>query len=109
MLQSERQSGGKTTTETRYYLSSLAGDARKAAHAVRQHWGIENCIHWVLDVVFDEDASRIRKDNAPQNFAVLRHMALNLLRQETTHKRGIKARQKRAGWDNAYLTRILTN
>jgi predicted transposase YbfD/YdcC len=101
---------------TRYYLSSLAGDAGKAARAVRRHWGIENrvpwgienCVHWVLDVVFDEDGSRIRKDNAPQNFAVVRHLALNLLRRETTHKRGIKAKQKRAGWDDSYMTLLLT-
>ena len=109
MLQSERQIGQKTTTETRYYLCSLSGDAKKAAHAVRQHWGIENSVHWVLDVVFDEDACRIRKDHGPQNFVVLRHMAMNLLRQEKTNKRGIKAKQKRAGWDNAFLTKLLTN
>jgi predicted transposase YbfD/YdcC len=109
MLERERRIGSKTSQETRYYLSSLAGDARKAARAIRQHWGIENSVHWVLDVVFDEDSSRIRKDNGPQNFAVLRHIALNLLRQEPTHKRGIKAKQKRAGWDNAYLTRLLTH
>ena len=117
MLQSERKvsdkqgdkQGDKTSQETRYYLSSLAGDAKKAARAIRQHWGIENSVHWVLDVVFDEDTCRIRKDNGAQNFAVLRHIALNLLRQEKTHKRGIKAKQKRAGWDNHYLTRLLTN
>ena len=109
MLQSERQAGGKTSRETRYYLSSLSGNAKKAARAIRQHWGIENSVHWVLDVVFDEDASRIRKDHAPQNFATVRHIALNVLRREATHKRGVKAKQKRAGWDNNYLTRLLTN
>lgn len=112
MVQSERRllgkGAGRVTQETRYYLSSLAGDAGRVARAVRRHWGIENRVHWVLDVVFDEDASRIRKDNAPQNFAVVRHLALNLLRGETTHKRGIKAKQKRAGWDNDYLTLLLS-
>lgn len=104
-----RQIGEKTSQEVHFYLSSLSGDARKAARALRQHWGIENSVHWVLDVVFDEDACRIRKDNGPQNLAVLRHIALNLLRAESSHKRGIKARQKRAGWDNDYLTQLLIN
>lgn len=99
----------KTRTETAYYISSLPGNAARLARAIRGHWGIENKVHWVLDAVFDEDACRIRKDNAPQNFAVLRHIALNLLRQEKTHQRGIKAKQKRAGWDNDYLTQLLTN
>lgn len=104
-----RQIGAKTTKEIHFYISSLSGDARKAARSLRQHWGIENSVHWVLDVVFDEDACRIRKDKAPQNLAVIRHIALNLLRQESSHKRGVKARQKRAGWDNDYLTQLLTN
>jgi predicted transposase YbfD/YdcC len=99
----------KTTQEVHYYISSLSGDARKAARALRQHWGIENSVHWVLDVTFNEDACRVRKDNGPQNLAVLRHIALNLLRAEKTNQRGIKARKKRAGWDNDYLTQLLTN
>jgi predicted transposase YbfD/YdcC len=104
-----RQMAKKTTQEVHFYISSLPGDVKKAARALRQHWGIQNRVHWVLDVVFDEDACRIRKDNGPQNLAVIGHIALNLLRQESSHKRGIKARQKRAGWDNEYLTQLLTN
>ena len=78
------------------------------AQAVRQHWGIENSLHWVLDVSFDEDACRIRKDQGAQTFSVLRHIALNLLRRESSHKRGMKARRKRAGWDREYLLQVLT-
>ena len=75
--------------------------------AVRQHWDIENRLHHVLDVSLNEDACRIRKDNGAENMAVLRPIALNLLRQEKTCKHGIKARRKKAGWDNKYLKRIL--
>jgi predicted transposase YbfD/YdcC len=75
--------------------------------AVRSHWGIENSQHWVLGVSFREDESRIRKDNAPQNFAVLRHMALDLLKKETSLKKSVKSKQLKAGWDNDYLTRVL--
>ena len=72
---------GKTTIKTRYFISSLPNNAKLLADSVRQHWGIENSLHWVLDVAFREDDSRIRKDNAPQNFAVLRHIANSLLQQ----------------------------
>src|SRR5215813_12841423 len=90
------------------FLTSVPCDGVRFAQAVRQHWGIENSLHWVLDVSFDEDACRIRKDKGAQTFSVLRHIALNLLRRESSHKRGIKARRKRAGWDRGYLLRVLT-
>ena len=108
-----RQIGEKTTTETRYYLTAIPTDplnsARRFARAVRYHWGIENSLHWVLDVCFNEDNCRVRKDNGPQNLAVLRHLALNLLKRDTTMKAGIKARRLKAGWGNEYLEHLLVN
>jgi predicted transposase YbfD/YdcC len=77
------------------------------ADSVRSHWGIENPVHWVLDVAFAEDACRLRKDHAPENFALIQHIALNLLRQDTSAKGGIKAKRLKAGWDNDDLSRIL--
>jgi predicted transposase YbfD/YdcC len=109
MVQRERHVGDDISIETSYYISSIENDAQRFGHAVRSHWGIENSLHWVLDVSFREDESRIRKDNAPQNFAVLRHMALNLLKTETSLKKSVKSKQLRAGWDNDYLAKVLKN
>jgi predicted transposase YbfD/YdcC len=107
MVERERRTEAKTTRETWYYLSSLDGAVEPFARAVRGHWGIENQLHWVLDIAFREDESRVRTGHAADNFAVLRHLALNLLRQETSAKCGTKAKRLKAGWDDAYLLKIL--
>jgi predicted transposase YbfD/YdcC len=91
------------THEQRYFLSSLPADAPRLLQAVRDHWGIENSLHWVLDMAFDEDHCRIRKDHAGANVATLRHLALNLLRQGPGKKGGIKARRRQAGWNEDYI------
>ena len=103
-----RVAKGKTTIETRYFISSLPNNAKLLADSIRQHWGVENSLHWVLDVAFCEDDSRIRKDNAPQNFAVLRHIARNLLHQDKSSKTGVKNKRLQAGWDNEYLASLLS-
>src|SRR5215831_11662074 len=108
MVASRRAIGDTVQSDTRYFLTSLPAQGVRFAQAVRQHWGMENSLHGVLDVSCAEDASRIRKDKGAQTFAVLRHIAFNLLRREPHHKRGIKARRKRAGWDRDYLLQVLT-
>jgi predicted transposase YbfD/YdcC len=95
------------TTTTRYSLSSLPGNARTLAHAVRRHWGIENQLHWVVDVAFREDDNRTRRGHRSENLALIRKLALNLLRREPTRKHGIKASRLRAGWDTDYLLHVL--
>jgi predicted transposase YbfD/YdcC len=108
MVRSKRVVREEEEVENRYYISSLKGDARQLLEATRTHWEIENCVHWVLDIAFDEDNSRVRQGNAPQNFAVVRHIALNLLKMEQSSKGGVKARRKRAGWDEGYLLKVLS-
>ena len=107
MIQSERRIGEESEVQDRYFISSLESNADKILRAKRSYWGIENRLHWVLDIAFNEDRSRVRKDNAPQNFAVLRHMALNLLKQEKTAKGGIKAKRLQCGWNTDYLLKVL--
>lgn len=107
-VEARRTIGDQTSSEVRYYISSLPGDALQFAQAVRTHWEIENKVHWVLDVAFREDLSRVRQGAAAENFAVLRHIALNLLRHETSAKCGIKAKRLKAGWNEAYLLKVLT-
>jgi predicted transposase YbfD/YdcC len=107
MVRAERRIGAKRETETRYYISSLPGKAQQLLKAVRDHWHIENRLHWVLDVTFREDDSRIRTGNAAQYMAVLRRMALNLLKQEQSTKRSLRGKRLKAGWDEDYLTQVL--
>ena len=108
MVQSERHCNGQVTTENRFFISSLPSQATLIMNAVRTHWSIENSLHWVLDVSFHEDACRIRRANSPQNMALLRHLALNLLSKDSSSKRGIAARRKKAAWDQSYLIKLLT-
>ena len=104
----ERRLADKTTIETHFYIASVLGSALLLLNAIRAHWGIENSLHWVLDVAFREDDQRVRVGNSPQNFAVLRHIALNLLKHEPSLKVGIKAKRLRAAWSDPYLLKILS-
>lgn len=108
MVKSERRINGENSMETRFYISSLSPDAKHLLHVIRSHWGIENKLHWVLDMSFREDESRVRKGNATENLAILRHLCLNLLKREKTAKCGIKAKRLKAGWDMNYLFLVLS-
>jgi predicted transposase YbfD/YdcC len=107
MVESIRELKGKTTIERRYFLSSLPLGIETFARAVRGHWGVENKLHWVLDVCFREDQSRARSGYAAENLATLRRLALNMLKREQTKKRGIRGKQLNASWDHPYLLRLL--
>ena len=107
MVESTRTVGGKTSTEQRYFASSLAVDAEALARAVRGHWGVENGLHWTLDVAFREDASRSRRGHAAANLAVVRRLAATRIKAEPTGKGGVQTRRMRAAWDEHYLARVL--
>ena len=99
----------KTTSEVQFYLSSLPADAQIIGNAIRKHWGIENQVHWTLDVTFNEDKCRIRSFHSPRNFALLRRVALNALNHESTYRRSWRQKSKRAAMDNNYMIAVLSS
>lgn len=109
-IESTREIQGEITKEKRYYISSLSADPKFIQNAVRQHWGVENKLHWVLDISFGDDQSRIRKGNAPRNMAIIKKTALNLLNfvKKASPRLSLKRMRKMAGWDNTFLDKILT-
>ena len=107
LIRSTRIIGDKETTEDRTYISSLPADAKRHNHIIRKHWGIENSLHWVLDMSFDEDSCRKRKNHSAENFALIRHAALNMLKQEKTPKMSIRRKRLMAGWDSTFLEKIV--
>jgi predicted transposase YbfD/YdcC len=108
-IESERyhKVSGKTEQEIRYYITSLRPDAARLNSVVRQHWGIENKLHWVLDVSFGEDLDRKRAGHSAQNFSILNRIALNLLKQDKSTQRGVKGKRLKAAWNNSYLLKLL--
>jgi len=106
MVESRTERGGKIERERRYYLCSAKLDAETFARVVRAHWGVENRLHWVLDVVFRDDLARLRSGHGPENMAIVRHMALNLMRS-TGATASLKVRRKKAAWNTAYLGDVL--
>jgi predicted transposase YbfD/YdcC len=104
----KREGKDKTTEETRYFISSMdASDPKRLGQVVQAHWGIENNLHWVLDYAFDEDSLRARLGNSAANMAVIRHIALNLVKSEKTAKVGVKNKRLKAGWDEDYLLKVV--
>ena len=107
MIESERLIGDSRSSETRFYISSLPNQAERLMESARSHWTVGNSVHWVLDVAFREDDSRVRVGNAAENFSTLRRMTLNMLKQEKSISVGNAAKRKRAGWDMQYLLKAL--
>lgn len=108
MIKSGRRIGNKTTKETHYYITSLSGNVQAFGTTMHSHWEIENSVHWILDIAFQEDANRMRKDHSPENFTTLRHMALNLLKHDRNARCGTKAKRLKAGWSEDYHCKMLT-
>jgi predicted transposase YbfD/YdcC len=108
-IKSQREIKGEVTTEHRYYISSLEAKTDKVSNAIRQHWGVENKLHWTLDISFNDDQSRIRKGNAPRNIAIIKKTALNLMQiiKKTRPRISLKAMRKLAGWDHSFLDSVL--
>jgi predicted transposase YbfD/YdcC len=109
MVIRKRDINGQISTEASYFISSLENHAPTISKAIRDHWGIENSLHWCLDVSFREDHCRVRKDHAPENFGILRHMATNLLKREKSLKGGIQTKRLKAAWDYNYLLKVLSS
>lgn len=107
MVTGRRRIAGKESSQTLYSILSLKADAEQIAHAVRSHWGIENSVHLVPDMRFREDESRIRTAHSPENLAILRKIAMNLVRRDTGSKYSLKLRRLRVGWDDEYVEKLL--
>lgn len=106
MVESSRETNGQITAETRYYITSLAITAALIAPMVRAHWAIENSLHWVMDMVFRDDETRVRTDHAPANFSTIKQMAANLTRR-APGKHSMRLRRKAAGWDDDFLESLV--
>ncbi len=107
MVESQRTINNQTSVEYRYYIGSIKNDAELFGNTVRRHWGVENNLHWQLDMSFREDESRMRKGHSAENFVVMRHVALNLLKKDKSVKLGIKNKRLKAGWDESYQAKLL--
>jgi predicted transposase YbfD/YdcC len=108
LVESKREINGKSTIEHRYYLSSLTADAERIGKVVREHWGIENSLHWVLDVGFNEDKARNRKDHSAANMTMIRHMAINIMKNDKSSKTSMRGKRLKAGWDDSYLLKLIS-
>ncbi|MDA0821351.1 MAG: ISAs1 family transposase, partial [Proteobacteria bacterium] len=105
-VERERHVGGEVTSETQYYLSSLPVAPVQVAETIRSHWGVENQVHWVLDVTFKEDECRIRRNHGAENMGMIRRFCMNLARVNTT-KNSLRGKLKNAGWNDAFRTELL--